>query len=100
MEIGKRLKGLMTKRKVSNKELSTALDIPASTISQWINYDQTPGPEALLKISKFFHVSMEYLITGSEPEIDIAKKFIEGLDKEWISIHQGVYRIKIEKQID
>lgn len=98
MTIGKRIKDLMLKRKVSNKELSSEIGVPASTISQWTNYDQTPGPEALLRASKYLGVSMEYLITGEEPENIIANALMKGLEDSWTEIHQGVYRIKVEKK--
>ena len=100
MDIGKRIKALMRERRVSAKEISLETGIPQSTIAQWCNYDQEPKADALVKLAKYFSVSIEYLITGEHPEASAAKEIFEGLEKHFVSVHTGVYRINIERQIE
>jgi len=98
--IGTRIKQLLTERRISIKELAQATGIPASTVSQWTLYSKTPSPAVVVKIAKYFAVDLEWLITGEEPAAAIAKEMIQSLEKRFMEIHQGVYRVRIEKEVE
>ncbi|MBF0363748.1 MAG: helix-turn-helix transcriptional regulator [Oligoflexia bacterium] len=99
-KIGERIKNLMSERRISAKELSASTGISASTIAQWVNYKKEPKADAILKISKYFGVSMEWLITGEHPEVEILKAVAQSLEKQFVELHQGIYRVRIDKQIE
>ena len=98
--IGERIKQIMRERRISAKELSQATGIPASTIAQWVNYKQTPRPDALLVTAHALSVPIEFLITGEHPEEKVIKELTSSLEKTWVSLHEGTYRIKIERQFE
>jgi len=54
----------------------------------------------VVKIAKYFAVDLEWLITGEEPAAAIAKEMIQSLEKRFMEIHQGVYRVRIEKEVE
>lgn len=60
--IGVRLKTLQEKRGVSNVELATATDINKASISQYRSGSREPDAESLVKIAKYFNVSVDYLL--------------------------------------
>jgi transcriptional regulator with XRE-family HTH domain len=92
------LKRLMRDREVSAKLLSKATGIPQSSISEYLNGSRSATlGEPILKLAKFFGVSLEYLITGKHPEEEIVNGLVEDLEEGFTTIHRGVYRINIEK---
>ena len=56
------LQGLLEERGINQRQLGLGADIPATTISGWINPGRLPDYSALIKLSKFFEVSADYLL--------------------------------------
>jgi transcriptional regulator with XRE-family HTH domain len=98
--IGQRIRQVMQDRKISSKELAQSAQVPASSLAQWINYKKQPRPDVLLRIARCLDVSIEWLITGEQPEVRLAKEIIGAMETKWAEIHQGTYRVRIEKQVD
>jgi len=92
------LKSLMKERGVTTKLLSAATGVPASTISEWLNSDREPKLNGnLLNVARFFGVSLERLITGEDPEMSLMRDLVENLEDTFLQVHQGTYRITIER---
>jgi transcriptional regulator with XRE-family HTH domain len=90
----------MRERRVSAQELSHGIGVSPSTVSKWVNNpDREPSAEMLLKVARFFGVSVEYLICGEHPEIEAMRGFAAALESNFVQLHQGVYRITVEKQL-
>lgn len=87
----------MSERGVAAKVVSKATGIPTSTLSEWTGGRQPKLSDDVLKLARFFGVSIEYLITGKEPINDVMSEVLESLDDGFVTVHQGVYRFKIEK---
>jgi transcriptional regulator with XRE-family HTH domain len=67
MSLGKRIKNLLFENNMTGVELANKLDISSSVISKYINNnDVIPKADILFKISSYFDVSMEFLLTGYE----------------------------------
>lgn len=56
------LLNLLNERGLSQRQLGIQADIPATTISGWINSNRLPDYNALRKLSQFFDVSADYLL--------------------------------------
>jgi transcriptional regulator with XRE-family HTH domain len=93
------LKAVIKARGMTAKQVSDATGIPRTTLSEWINGREPTASEVIIKLSRFLGVSVEYLITGREPEVDLVNEIIGHGSDEYVSIHKGVYRISIEKKI-
>ena len=46
-----------------------ATGIASATMSDWKNGKSTPKQDKLMKIADYFNVSLDYLLTGREPDI-------------------------------
>ena len=61
------------KSKTTLKELEP-LGFPSSTVSSWKTKNSFPKADDLYKIAKYLNVSMEWLLTGEETDIDLVYK--------------------------
>lgn len=59
--IGKRLKELRLKKKLTQKELAESLELSKSAVIQYENNKREPNFVAMIKIERFFGVSSQYL---------------------------------------
>lgn len=64
--IGRILKELRIELKLSQRELGERLGVCNQTISFWESGQREPDLDALVKISKFFEVSTDYLLGVSD----------------------------------
>ncbi len=90
-----KLKQLREARKISQKELGVILNVGQKSISRYENGEADPDLQTLCKISKFFHVSIDYLLDNNIEEISIseAKEKIRNLNRnELVNL--------MEKQLD
>lgn len=60
------LRDLSRKQKKSQLQLANYLGYSKGAVSQWYNGLTEPNVETLVRISKFFNVSLNYLLTGEE----------------------------------
>lgn len=87
----------MRLRGLTLKVVSQATGIPSSTLSEWTaNRAPVLGPD-VLKLARFFGVSIEYLVTGQEPEPDLVDEIFGDEGDGFVTLHKGVYRVKVEK---
>jgi len=93
----KTLKHLMKERGVTASVICAATAIPKSSLSEWLAGRQPKLDTSIVKLSKFFGVSVEYLIMGTHPEENVVTGLLEDLEEGFVSIHRGVYRINVEK---
>lgn len=61
---------LLQEKGVKTSDVCRATGIVASTFSDWKKGKSAPKQDKLKKIADYFEVSLEYLMTGKEPEVD------------------------------
>ena len=61
MDLGKRILGLRTKKKMSQSELADLVQTTRTTVSKWENGDSEPSASQLKMIADTFGVSIDYL---------------------------------------
>ena len=64
--IAQRIKDLMKSEKLTQMQLTRALGVGQSSVSDWINAKSEPSIENLWKLADFFDVSVDYLIGRKE----------------------------------
>lgn len=90
MELHERLKQLRKERKLTQKELANALNIPYRTLLNWELNTRKPSYENMIKMQEFFNVSGAYLrgetdikeaMTWDDPEImdEVEKQLISSM---------------------
>lgn len=62
----KGLKEIRKKRKLNQLKVATDLNISRESISYYENGKREPSISLLIAMSKYFNVSIHYLITGEE----------------------------------
>ena len=84
--LNKRIKQLRIERGLSQVDLAKKLGVSKQSISNWENDNIQPSIEMLLKISRIFSVSTDYLL-GED-----SREFIEitGLKKQYIAHIQQI----------
>ena len=75
-----RLKELRLKKGLTQKELAQKLNMQNTAISKYELNQRKPDTETLLEISKFFNVSVDYLLGRTdkkelEPDINIPQEY-------------------------
>lgn len=65
-EILQRLYNLMGERGVNAKQVTTDLNMSASSFTDWKSGRASPKVEALCKLSTYFGVSLDYIVTGKD----------------------------------
>lgn len=64
---------LMEKHNISAATLTREISLSNGLLTQWKQGKQIPSLEAVVKITNYFNVSIDYLVTGKEfslPEAD------------------------------
>ena len=83
-----RLFELRTEQNLSQREIAKKLNISQGTYNNWENGKTEPSIEDLIDISKYFKVSVDYLI-GNQIE-DVATK---GEDCLLRKVYRGIQRL-------
>lgn len=68
MNFGSRLKDLRTSYKITQNQLAYKLGTSKSNISKYESGDVEPNINTLIMLSKYFHVSIDYLLLGDKNE--------------------------------
>lgn len=61
---------ILDEKGLKNSDVSRGTGISNMTLSDWKRGISTPKQDKMIKIAKFLDVSVEYLMTGKEPEAD------------------------------
>ena len=78
---------LLQKNGLTAYKVSIETGIPQSTLSDWKRGRSTPKQDKMQKIADFFGVSLNYLMTGKDPEKHIDMDYVIHLsDPEIIQI--------------
>lgn len=82
MNFGTKLRGLRLGAGLTQAQLGDLVGVTKSVISFYELQERSPSPEVLIKLSRIFHVSTDYLLGLSTKEsIDIS-----GLDAEDVAL--------------
>ncbi len=68
--LGSRIARQRKKKNMSQTEFADHFKIGRSTVAMWETDDRKPDSDMLKRISDFFDVSLDYLISGSEHSMD------------------------------
>ncbi len=81
MIVGKRLKELREKNKLTQEELGKILNLNKSTISHYENDSRTPDLEKLERFANFYNVDINYIV-GLDNNCSSEKRSVKISDEE------------------
>ena len=67
MDLGTTITRLRTQRGLSQGDLAEALEVSRQSVSKWETNASTPDLDKLVKLSRFFGVTLDELVTGDTP---------------------------------
>jgi transcriptional regulator with XRE-family HTH domain len=75
--VHKRLRSLAESRGLKNADLARIAEVSAVAVGKWFSAGQIPKAEQLLKIARFFDVSIEWILLGEAKESESIEARIE-----------------------
>lgn len=73
---------LLAENNKKTADVCRATGINSATFSEWKKGKYTPKQDKLQKIADYFHVSVDFLMTGKEPELELYNDDITELFKK------------------
>lgn len=73
MDLGKKIIEMRKNSKLSQEQLAEKIDVTRQTISNWENGKFYPDIDALVKISKFFNISLDDLLKYDDKVLEYLK---------------------------
>jgi len=100
MKFSSTLKELREQNHVTQNQLASHLKLTRSTIAGYETKGKQPDYERLLQIADYFHVSVDYLLTGSETNgISVPPDSSEyRLLCAYLNLSSNFYKIRIQKR--
>jgi hypothetical protein len=90
-EITKRIKGLISKNKISEYRVRTKTKIPSASFSNMINNKAPWKLDHLMRIATFFNVTCNWLVHGKEEYLDDLLTFkLNELEREIKSLKNDI----------
>ena len=107
MLIGKRIKDLRKKRKLTQAELSDSINIGQSTLANFENGKRTIPVDIVIQLAQFFNVSTDYLLgLSNSPNMReiIHGEQLSSEEKEIVDVYRNLNadgkRILLGKALD
>lgn len=72
--IGERVLTLRTQRGITQKKLADEIGLRQSNVGSLENNDYKPSANTIMKLSQFFNVSADWLLSGGEFKSDLIEK--------------------------
>jgi transcriptional regulator with XRE-family HTH domain len=74
LSLGKKIAELRKEKGLSQDELGEKIECDGRQISRWENNKITPSIDILEKISRFFNISLDYLVFEEIPKVPLTFK--------------------------
>ena len=106
MTFGERIQNLMEELDINQKQLAGELNIPASTVRNYVRDLRAPDYETLKRFARFFQVSTDYLLDYSKYDDTIEQLELEVLrvlrqltpEQRLIYVQQGKVFLSVNAQ--
>ncbi|WP_415310619.1 helix-turn-helix domain-containing protein, partial [Clostridium perfringens] len=75
MDFGEKIKNIRKEKKMTQEQMANILNVSRQAISNWENNKNFPDLEMIIKISRFFSLTLDELILGDDDTM--TKKLIK-----------------------
>lgn len=91
-----RILDLIEQTGLSDAAFSQQISIGNGIIGKWRSGKQKPSLDAVIKIADFFHVSIDYLVYGTDSQ-EISSPPLSEEDTDWLTL---IHQLPPEKQYE
>jgi len=92
-----RIRELREQRHLNQEGLAQKISASQSTISAYETGDRTPDLEMLIRLSKFFGVSIDYLVSISEIKQSLSQNDLTDTERELLLLYRRLPSNRQEK---
>lgn len=85
---GERVKALRTSKKLKQEELAQKINISKSAIGMYERNEREPSYEILEKLAKYFEVTIDFLLTGSQQVMEEKTSGLFFFDMEGLTVEE------------
>jgi len=97
VKIGDRILILLNNRGITQKEFASEMGIARTTLNGYINNHREPDYDTIIRISKYFGISVDYLIGASNDPDYKANEKEETLLESFRLLHQNQKEFLLEQ---
>lgn len=84
------LKNFRKELRLSQTEFGKLFNVATTTISQWEKGTREPDIKTLIKLAKYFNVSVDYLIGNEEIKKDTVKSDLTEEEKQILNYYKSI----------
>jgi len=70
-----RIKSLAKEKRVTQEVVARSIGMPLNTFKKWMSTGTIPSLDYTIELSRYFGVSLQYLVYGKEAEVSGNQKF-------------------------
>jgi len=70
-----RIKSLAKEKRVTQEVVAKAIGMPLNTFKKWMSTGTIPSLDYTIELSRYFGVSLQYLVYGKEMDVSGNQKF-------------------------
>jgi len=92
IDMGKRLVALRKQLNLTQEEIAEKADVSQQAISDAENAKTMLMPDTMLKLSRAYNISCDFLLTGKIADVDVVRidKRVRNLDSDQFSHYQAI----------
>lgn len=100
-KLGETLKELRTNKKLTQQEISEVLHTDRSCIANYERGKRVPPLESLIKIARFFDVSIDYLVLGKNTRVPKKQPISDEMGRELMAENTALMEqgLKLQEQL-
>jgi transcriptional regulator with XRE-family HTH domain len=91
-----RIKKLTKEKKVTQKDVAEGIGMPLGTLKTWMYKNTVPSLDYTIELSRYFGVSIQYLVFGKDAEISAVSAMIKEAQNSLKIINEQLKEIRRE----
>jgi transcriptional regulator with XRE-family HTH domain len=93
-----RVKALAKEKKATRKDVAEAIGMPIDTLKTWIRRETVPSLDYTIELSRYFGVSIQYLVMGKNTEISEISAMVKDMQNSLKIINGRLKEIRREER--
>jgi transcriptional regulator with XRE-family HTH domain len=91
-----RVKALAKEKKATRKDVAEGIGMPINTLKDWMYKGTVPSLDYTIELSRYFGVSIQYLVFGKDTEISAISAMVKETQNSLKIINERLKEIRHE----